>query len=148
MIFCLLQYVMPKRKIQLTGRRLTTKQKIRIRRFDSNVRKLEQIDKTEQHDEEHEEQVKNKHIKNENTKTNEPTKRKKKKLEKTCPECSRILCDLSALNKHLRSFHRKERPFLCNTCNRSFAAKQSLQKHQEKCANKVLSMFYLNKMFS
>jgi hypothetical protein len=51
----------------------------------------------------------------------------------TCQLCFKVFACNSALEIHMRS-HTKERPFLCNVCDRGFSTKVGMEYRIDYCA--------------
>ena len=52
-----------------------------------------------------------------------------KKKPFLCNSCDASFAARGNLNKHVATVHEKKKSFKCNTCNVTFAHKQSLERH-------------------
>ncbi|XP_006814516.1 uncharacterized protein LOC102809632, partial [Saccoglossus kowalevskii] len=50
----------------------------------------------------------------------------------SCQECGKLLAGYPNLLQHVRAVHKKERPFKCDTCSKTFSSASHLTTHNEK----------------
>lgn len=61
----------------------------------------------------------------------------KKENDVNCPECRKVFKNAKYLEKHM-DFHRKLKPFMCNTCGIPFARRELLTKHITRHKDKAI----------
>jgi uncharacterized C2H2 Zn-finger protein len=55
-----------------------------------------------------------------------------------CPHCDRTFDRSYNMNRHVQTFHEKQRPFACTQCDRAFQLKHHLDTHVNATHNKII----------